>query len=190
MIFQTGVTQEYNLSISGASEKGNYSVSGGYYDQKGIISGSGYERISLRTNINRNLRDFIRVGTSTSVVRTVGDFVKTSTSSNSVVRSALWYPSDLPIYDENKGGYTQVDWLAANPYLQIRDSKDQSITYNVFSSNYVEIDLLKNLKFKQTAGVNYVGSNYYSYYGRNTLDGKMPRMEERINLIVGILDLS
>lgn len=172
LIFQTGVTQEYNLSISGASEKGNYSVSGGYYDQKGIISGSGYERISLRTNINRNLRDFIRVGTSTSVVRTVGDFVKTSTSSNSVVRSALWYPSDLPIYDENKGGYTQVDWLAANPYLQIRDSKDQSITYNVFSSNYVEIDLLKNLKFKQTAGVNYVGSNYYSYYGRNTLDGK------------------
>lgn len=41
LIFQTGVTQEYNLSISGASEKGNYSVSGGYYDQKGIISGSG-----------------------------------------------------------------------------------------------------------------------------------------------------
>lgn len=42
--------------------------------------------------------------------------MKASTSSNSVVRSALWYPSDLPIYDENiEGGFTRVDWLAANP---------------------------------------------------------------------------
>ena len=173
VIFRTGVTQEYNLSVSGASEKGNYSVSGGYYNQKGVISGSGYSRISLRTNINRNLRDFIRVGTSTSVVRSVGNYVKASTSSNSVVRSALWYPSDLPIYDENiEGGFTRVDWLAANPYLQIRDSKDQTVTYNVFSSNYLQVDILKSLKFKQTAGVSYVGSNNYSYYGRNTLDGR------------------
>lgn len=173
VIYKTGVTQEYNLSISGASEKGNYSVSGGYYNQKGVIEGSGYSRISLRTNINRNLRDFIRVGTSTSVVRSVGDYVKASTSSNSVVRSALWYPSDLPIYDENiEGGFTRVDWLAANPYLQIRDSKDQTVTYNIFSSNYLEVDILKSLKFKQTAGVSYVGNNNYSYYGSTTLDGR------------------
>lgn len=173
VIFQTGITQEYNLSISGASEKGNYSVSGGYYDQKGVITGSGYERISLRANINRNLRDFLRMGTSTSVVRTVGDFAKTSTSSNGIVRSALWYPSSLPIYDENiAGGYTQVDWLAANPYLQIQDSKEQTVLYNIFSSNYLELDLFKDLKFKQTVGVSYVGNNNYSYYGRYTLDGK------------------
>lgn len=99
--------------------------------------------------------------------------MKASTSSNSVVRSALWYPSDLPIYDENiEGGFTRVDWLAANPYLQIRDSKDQTVTYNIFSSNYLEVDILKSLKFKQTAGVSYVGNNNYSYYGSTTLDGR------------------
>lgn len=174
-IFQTGFTQEYNLNYSGASDKGNYSVSGGYSDQKGIIHSSGYNRISLRTNINRNIFKGVRLGTSTSVVRTVGSFAKTSTSSNSVVRSALWYPSDLPIYDENiAGGFTRVDWLAANPYLQTRDSKDEIVSYNIFSSNYLELDLLKDLKFKQTIGFNYTNNNRYTYYGRYTLEGKAP----------------
>lgn len=174
-IFQTGFTQEYNLSYSGASDKGNYSVSGGYSDQKGTIHSSGYNRISLRTNINRTVYKGVRLGTSTSVVRTVGNFAKTSTSSNSVVRSALWYPSDLPIYDEKlAGGFTQVDWLAANPYLQTRDSKDEIVSYNIFSSNYLELDLLKDLKFKQTIGFNYTNNNRYTYYGRYTLEGKAP----------------
>lgn len=57
-------------------------------------------------------------------------------------------------------------------YLQIRDSKDQTVTYNIFSSNYLEVDILKSLKFKQTAGVSYVGNNNYSYYGSTTLDGR------------------
>lgn len=174
-IFQTGFTQEYNLSYSGANEKGNYAISGGYSDQKGIIHSSGYNRINLRTNINRTIYKGVRLGTSTSVVRTVGNFAKTSTSSNSVVRSALWYPSDLPIYDENlAGGFTRVDWLAANPYLQTRDSKDEIVSYNIFSSNYLELDLFKDLKFKQTIGFNYTNNNRYTYYGRYTLEGKAP----------------
>lgn len=174
-IFQTGFTQDYSLSFSGASDKGNYSISGGYSDQKGIIHSSGYNRISLRTNINRTVYKGIRLGTSTSVVRTVGNFAKTSTGSNSVVRSALWYPSNLPIYDEQlAGGFTQVDWLAANPYLQTRDSKDEIVSYNIFSSNYLEFDLYKDLKFKQSIGFNYTGNNRYTYYGRYTLEGKSP----------------
>lgn len=174
-IFQTGFTQEYNLSYSGANDKGNYSVSGGYSDQKGIIHSSGYNRISLRTNINRTVHKRIRLGTSTSVVRSVGNFAKTTTGSNSVVRSALWYPSALPVYDENiAGGFTQVDWLAANPYLQTRDSKDEVVSYNIFSSNYLELDIFRDLKFKQTIGFNYTGNNRYTYYGRYTLEGKAP----------------
>lgn len=174
-IFQTGFTQEYNLNFSGANDKGNYSVSGGYSDQKGIIHSSGYNRISLRTNINRTVYKGVSLGTSTSVVRTVGNFAKTSTGSNSVVRSALWYPSDLPVYDENlAGGFTRVDWLAANPYLQTRDSKDEIVSYNIFSSNYLELDLFQDLKFKQTIGFNYTGNNRYTYYGRYTLEGKSP----------------
>lgn len=174
-IFQTGFTQEYNLSFSGANDKGNYSVSGGYSDQKGIIHSSGYNRLTLRTNVNRTVRKGVRLGTSTSVVRTVGNFAKTSTESNSVVRSALWYPSDLPIFDEKlAGGFTRVDWIAANPYLQTRDSKDEVVSYNIFSSNYLELELFKDLKFKQTIGFNYTGNNRYTYYGRYTGEGKAP----------------
>lgn len=174
-IFQTGISQDYNLTFSGANDKGNYSVSGGYSDQKGIIHNSGYNRISLRTNINRKFGNRFRMGTSTSLVRSVGNYAKTSSSSNSVVRSALWYPSSLPVYDERiAGGFTQVDWLAANPYLQTRYSTDEVTAYNIFSSNYLEFDILKDLKFKQTAGLNYSNSSRETYYGRYTLEGKAP----------------
>lgn len=175
-IFQTGFSQEYNLNFSGANDKGNYAVSGSYSQQKGIIHSSGYNRLNLRTNINRTIFHGVRIGTSTSVARSVGDFTKTSTDANSVIHSALWFPSDRPVFDSKAdGGFSQVDWFAANPYLYTRDSKDQVVSYNIFSSNYIEVDLFRDLKFRQTIGFNYINNNRNTYYGRYTLEGKAPK---------------
>lgn len=175
-IFQTGYIQEYGLNYSGASEKGNYSVSGGYADQKGIVHSSAYKRMNIRTNINRYITPYLTIGTSTAVTRTAGNFTKTNADDNGIIRSALWFPSDRPVFDENAdGGFSQVDWFAANPYVYTRDATDQIITYNIFSSNYFEVTFLKDFKFRQNLGINYVGNDRYTYYGQYTLEGKAPR---------------
>ena len=57
--------QNYELSVSGATEKTNYYVSGGYYDQEGIAPGSDFNRYSLRANIEQRAAKWLKVGTNT-----------------------------------------------------------------------------------------------------------------------------
>ena len=58
-IYQTSFSQEYNLAISGGSDKGWHSFSGNYLDQQGFIKNSGYKRYALRTNIGRRVRNWV-----------------------------------------------------------------------------------------------------------------------------------
>jgi len=64
--FRNGVVQNYDLSVSGATENINYRVSGNYYDEDGTIKGTGYKRyttsaalglkMSQRVNVNSLFR--------------------------------------------------------------------------------------------------------------------------------------
>ena len=51
LIFSSAPVQSYNASLSGGSENINYYVSGGYYNQRGIVAKSGIERYSFRVNL-------------------------------------------------------------------------------------------------------------------------------------------
>ena len=56
--------QEYNVTISGATDKMNYYVSAGYLDDNGIIANSGYERFSGRANTDYQATKWLKVGTN------------------------------------------------------------------------------------------------------------------------------
>ena len=54
--------QEYNVSVSGASDKINYFMSLGYLDDSGIVSGSGFSRYTARTNVEYQAKEWLKVG--------------------------------------------------------------------------------------------------------------------------------
>lgn len=172
-IFEGAASQDYALSISGGSDTGHYSFSGGYTDQDGIIKNSGYKRYSLRSNISSKVFSWLELGTNTSFSNSTTDFANTLNYNTGVVRSALIFP---PTYDPNMDT-TQADdlnWLAANPAAYVKSTKDQLTAINWFSSNYVEITFFKQLKFRQNLGLGYNDSHRNAYYDRHTQEGKMP----------------
>ena len=57
--------QNYELSVSGADDKTNYYVSGGYYNQEGTALGSKFERYSIRANVERKMAKWLKMGTNT-----------------------------------------------------------------------------------------------------------------------------
>ena len=59
--------QNYELSVSGATEKTNYYVSGGYYNQEGTAIGSGFERYSIRANVEQRAAKWLKIGTNTAL---------------------------------------------------------------------------------------------------------------------------
>ena len=54
--------QSYELSVSGATDKTNYYMSGSYYDQEGIAPGSLFERYSLRFNFEHQMAKWLKMG--------------------------------------------------------------------------------------------------------------------------------
>ena len=63
----------HELSFSGASDKINYFISSSYTDQEGTVIGSGFDRITVRTNVNADLNDWISTGVALTASRTNDD---------------------------------------------------------------------------------------------------------------------
>ena len=57
--------QSHEVSVAGATDKTNYYLSGGYYDQEGIAPGSLFERYTMRFNFEQRMSEWLKMGTNT-----------------------------------------------------------------------------------------------------------------------------
>ncbi len=172
-IFRQALTQQYTLNVSGASEAGSHSFTFGYVDQEGVIQTSGYKKLSLSFNLNRNISKTFKIGTSNSISNSSTRGVKTGTdksdaASAGVVRSALTYPATISNLDEYDG---LGDDFITNPYIYVNDVLNRVTSTNIFSSSYLEATLNKNLKFRQNIGFNYGANSRDQYYPRTVFEG-------------------
>ncbi len=67
LIFDAAPIQNYQLSVSGASKAMQYYVAFGYFNQKGIINKSSYERITIKFNNVYNLTPFFKLGNNITI---------------------------------------------------------------------------------------------------------------------------
>ena len=61
-VTRTGVLQNYSASVSGATEKLNYFMSGSYTGQKGIVIGDDYKRTNFSTRLQSDITDWLQIG--------------------------------------------------------------------------------------------------------------------------------
>ena len=171
LIYQTGFSQEYNITVSGGSDKGWHSFSGNFLDQNGIIKGSGFTRYILRTAIGRKVTKWLELGTNINFTHTDTDFSRTNSYEYGIIRSSLIFPTNYdPIHMDDVPS-EEYDWLASNPYAYIHNSSDNLRAINFFSSSYLEAIILPFLKFRQNIGIGYTSRNRGTYYGRETQEG-------------------
>ncbi len=172
VIFQDSYKMEYNLRMSGGDDKGNYMVSGNYLDQDGIVKNSGFERYTIRANVNRNLRSWLKAGVNMSYNRSLTSVAKTVTNSNSgILRSALIYPSTYDPYLEQDETSDELSWLSGNPLAYVDNAVDDLTSINISTSSYIEAKILPSLKFRQNVGISSATKRRYTYFDTNTQEG-------------------
>ncbi|MEN6324144.1 MAG: TonB-dependent receptor [Proteiniphilum sp.] len=67
IMFNNAMVQEHNLRFSGGRDKINYALSFGYLDQNGVLMGTNSNRLSMRSNVDFQATDRIKVGTDISI---------------------------------------------------------------------------------------------------------------------------
>ena len=102
-IFRTAWQHNHQISAQGGTDKVQYYVSGNYVNQEGTIIGSNFERYGLRTNLDAQLKPWLKLGLNADYSEK-SENLKLADSDEGIVNYSLITPPDIQIYNID-GGY-------------------------------------------------------------------------------------
>ena len=152
--------QNYEISVNRATDRLNYFVSGGFYDQDGIAQSSTFRRYNMRANAEVKASNWLKVGTNSMVayeeIEQADDGSYALYTPISACRFMLpyWNPynEDGSLASENDGTWTgtgsnPIEWMANNPVTNKK--------YKVLSTVFAEITPIKNLTIRAQFGADF-----------------------------------
>ena len=165
-VFRTATTQNYQLTVSGGSEKTKFALSGGYNFKEGIVVGSDFSRLSAKINIDHSFNDRIRVGNSFLVSRTKENITFNDNSSG-VVFTALLAVPNAPVRNADgsfAGPQEEITLAFDNPVARALETEDVNTKTRILSNVYAEIDLFPWLKYRTEFGTDLIYSNHNTFF--------------------------
>jgi len=160
VIFQKGSIQTHQISLSGGNETMNFYISGSYFDQKGLIINSGFNKYSITSNIDIQATSKLKVGVKLFAQRANTDGVPTQEGSGGstqagVIGSALRFMPDQGIYKPDGVTYSlaKLGDPIDNPYTILQENTRESVSDRMMGNFSGEYKLFENLTINSTLGV-------------------------------------
>ena len=169
-VYRTAATRNYQLSISGGTEKIKYMISGNVFDQDGIIKTNNFKRYSLRTNLDSKLNEYVKVGLTMTATRSDNHLVSEGENVASPVRLAARITPAQTVYDDN-GIYTLTfPGMASivNPVALLNTSTNRLESDRLLSSVFTEVRILEGLTGRVSLGADIVNSGRNVFYTPET----------------------
>ena len=185
LIFRSAPVSNLQLGLSGGGAGTNatrYAISGGVFQQQGVVINSAFKRISLRGSLDQSVGDRARIGTTVTLSRVNSNSVPTDGSLNGgagAVGAALNYFPFLPVR-QTGGAYTLMGQnspsiLGAsnlpNPVSMASDVTDKLADTRVLADAFGEYSFMKDLKLRINLGGDLSNRTRDTYYPRTTLPG-------------------
>lgn len=154
--YQTGITQNYQLSVSNGNDKIRYYLSGGYSDEEGIIDVAYNRRYNFKASVDSDLFDWISVGTNMAYSSYKSNGIISGTGSNraGVVLSVINTPTYAKVWDEENPDWYWTNFYGANLTTPAENKARTENNYNqtdrLLLTGYATIKFTKNLNFKST----------------------------------------
>lgn len=178
VIYRTAITQNHQLSISGATEKTNYLVSAGYLDQEGILLNSGYDRFSLRASVKTNISSWLNFNLNWAGSMQKSNSVQFGNATDwpaNPIGAALRFSPTIPVYDTS-GAYSKAAKNYGNPTLwnPLASLVEPFIKNNTIKNNlnaYLEFKILKELTLRINGGAIITNDRNSNFFNTKTFTG-------------------
>lgn len=153
-LLRTSIMQNYSLSYSGGNDKSTYYISGGVFDQDGIVINTSYKRYTLQLNNESKVRSWLKFGNNLTLSHDVK-----SSGSYSVLNSLASLPTQ-PILNEDgtysgPGDESKFYGDLRNPIGTANLENSTTKGYNVLGNFYGEVSLFDKLVYKMTGGIDF-----------------------------------
>ena len=172
-MFQTAPIQQYNLSVSGANDFGNYMISGGYFNQQGIMLNTGYKKYYVRVNTEAKLKRF-RIGQSFAFNSSDKNNEKNMVGGRSQIERMLKITPNIPVYDTaGIGGYagpmSEHRHDAVNPVGVANMYNSNGKTNGILGNVFGEVEIIEGLKYRLSVGFDMYKSENTSFIPVNKM---------------------
>jgi TonB-linked SusC/RagA family outer membrane protein len=150
ILFQRAFTQNYDMTVTGGSEKSNFMISSSFSKQNGIIESTDNQRFTIRVNSDHKLTRHIMLDEKIYYINTVNlgfeDWEYEQYYSNPVMPALQMIPFQ-PAYDEYGKWTVPAFGGGKNPMVQL-DMKDKTRRNNNLDGNFgITITPLKGLSY-------------------------------------------
>jgi len=184
-IFQNALTQNHEISARGGTEKVTYYVSGGYQGQEGTIIGTDFKRFSFRTNLDAQLKSWLKLGFNAAYASTAEDYTLAN-GDEGVLTYSLTTPPYMPIYDLD-GNYATVvtaNYSTVNPIALAKISTHHLNRTKLSGSIYLDVTPIKNLVWHSQLGFDFSQStqnNFLPTYNFGDIANSINTIDETKN---------
>mgnify|MGYP005811138765 CR=1 FL=1 len=176
LVTRDGSIQQHNLSVRGGSESTRYFLSGNFYEQNGIVKNSGFERSSLRINIDQTLNKYVNFGLNltTSRINNQNSQLGGDQYENSgIIRGAIQQgPHIQPIDEFGNYPINPDSALEPNP-LSLLTISDEGVIDRTLGNFYLEVKPIPGLTARMQAGFDKGNTSRNTYLPRTTLWGEL-----------------
>jgi TonB-dependent starch-binding outer membrane protein SusC len=164
-IFRNGRSQNYQLAVSGRTDKTKYYLSGGWSQQNGAVRSSTMDRFNFKVNLEQQVNDWLKFGTNLNYVRYHDVDVNDNNAVNQggVILGMISTPPNIGIYNPD-GTFTSnpfQDW--ENPVASTDGSQRYYKNQRLLGNIYGEIQFLPELTFRSNLGIDY-SNGMYDYF--------------------------
>ncbi len=154
-MFKTGVSQNYDLNISGSNEMANYYLGFTYEKNEPSLVDNSYKKYSIRLNSDYHITKWLKIGESLSLLTSDLNGVA---DEGRYLSGLFRTPPMMPVYDENNqpGGYGFVnyksigDFDGGNPMADQLTNLGHNYHQKVGGNAYATVTFLPGLSVTTT----------------------------------------
>lgn len=172
-IMRTPLTTQYNLTLTGGSDKVKFSTSITHSDQNGVIEGSGVRRTNVNTKLNVQLTKKVKFTFNPRLTfrRDLGAGGE-GIGTNGLVGVLRWRPTnglrDYIYRDDATVNYAdETPWLVTTPKEDMDQNYQLKHSYTFTNQASIDWNIIKNLTFRSDV------SQYWQFYDLSRFYGEL-----------------
>ena len=159
----SSLLQDYSITFDGSSNKTNYMLSTGFYNQEGLLKAQNYQKYTFHGNLQHSFNKWLTIGANTQFTYSIQDLFDSAL----IDIYRYGWPTEK-IKDEDgayniasmHNTYMLYPW---NPVLDMNETTTRFTTNRFLGSLFAEMQLTKDLKYRLSLGIDLKNTRKYNY---------------------------
>jgi TonB-linked SusC/RagA family outer membrane protein len=157
------------LSTTGGNERTKFFLSGSYFDQEGILIGTGFKRANARINVDHQVSKKLNIGTSIGLTYSTSDRVESDQSLHGPLPNGISTPAIFPVY--NPDGSFNQDGPYSNAVSIADGATNENFTFRTIANAFAEYQIIPGLTITSKWGVDFFNLREHAFEF-NTVQGQ------------------